>query len=81
VRCVREAAAGYDAATRRVMMQHARRSSCAKINATRCCVYRSATTSLGRCRTLERDDCAARVAEQRAVDVGPGTCYVIDCAR
>jgi hypothetical protein len=81
VRCVREAAAGYDTATRRVMLQHARRSSCAKIDATRCCVYRSATTSLGRCRTLERQDCAARVADQRAVDAGPGTCYVIDCAR
>jgi hypothetical protein len=80
-RCVRTAAAGYDAATRRVMIQHARRSSCAKVNATRCCVYRGATTSLGRCRTLERQDCAARVAEQRAVDVGPGTCYVIDCTR
>jgi hypothetical protein len=81
VRCVRQAAAAYDAATRRVMIQHSRRSSCGKVNATRCCVYRSATTSLGRCRTLEREDCAARVDEQRAVDVGPGTCYVIDCAR
>jgi hypothetical protein len=78
---VREAAAAYDPATRRLMLQHARRSSCAKIDATRCCVYRSATTTLGRCRTLERGDCAARAAEGRAVDVGPGTCYVIDCAR
>jgi hypothetical protein len=78
---VRAAAAGYDAATRRVMLRHARRSSCAKVDATRCCVYRGATSPLGRCRTHAREYCTARVAEQSAVDVGPGTCYVIDCAR
>jgi hypothetical protein len=78
---VREAAAAFDAAARRRMLQHARKSSCAKVDATRCCVYRSEASTRGRCRTIGRLDCAARVAAQRAVDVGEGTCFVVVCTR
>jgi len=48
---------------------------------TRCCVYRDADETRGRCRKLTPADCAARASLLRAVDLGPGDCSGVRCVR
>jgi hypothetical protein len=66
---------------RRTTVQQAKRSSCGRVDATRCCVYRGAAERKGRCRLLTRGDCAARASALRAEDIGPGSCSAIRCTR
>jgi hypothetical protein len=84
VRCVRAAVKlipGIDRARRTAVVDRARRASCGTPATTRCCVYKSADASRGRCRLLEPADCAGRAGTGRAVDFGPGSCSGLRCAR
>ena len=67
-----------DAAHRRGALDRARRSTCGRVDATRCCTYGSAA---GRCRITRRAACESRVVAGDATDAGPGSCLPSPCAR
>jgi hypothetical protein len=48
---------------------------------TRCCSYRDAGDTLGRCRITRVSACATRVTTSSAADLGPGSCVPSPCAR
>lgn len=81
IHCVRLAIAPLDHARRSEVYELAHRSSCARTGRTRCCSYRTADATEGRCRLFRADSCAARAEVGRAVDLGPGSCAAVACTR
>lgn len=87
-RCVVTAArAARDAGTvdrraYRTLTRQARLSNCGSPDLARCCLFRSAEDTEGRCRMLTADRCDADVMHvDEATDVGPGTCLPNPCVR
>jgi hypothetical protein len=80
--CVRaEAKTGARRRAQRRAMEAARRSSCARPRATRCCLYGGADDTAGRCRIMSRTACATAAAGGTAANAGPGSCVPSPCAR
>ena len=87
LRCVRAAAKRRVAQgllsphEQRSDLQRARRSSCGRAAATRCCVYAAPGDASGRCDVMRAPACAARIAAGGASDLGPGSCVPSPCSR
>jgi Metallo-peptidase family M12 len=87
VRCMRSevrrrmASGLFDPRRRRAALERTRRSTCGRPESTRCCSYRDASDTIGRCRLTRVPVCATRVTTSDAADVGPGSCVPSPCAR
>ena len=66
----------------RMAIKRSRRSTCARVAATRCCIANlrpDGTPRRSQCRTIPAAACVAGSRFDLAVDIGPGTCFPNPC--
>jgi hypothetical protein len=89
LRCVRSAAGSrledgsFTLVEARQAVRAARRSTCGRLDRSRCCLERTAGATAGarKCRVMRRDRCLERSsARVSAIDAGPGSCTPDPCA-